>query len=672
MGISSSPGATVFTQANRPLQVKSPLGDDVFVLNGLYGEERVSKPFELTLDLTSTLAEIAAADVLGKPMVVTIAPGGMDGEPRVIHGLVRRFSQSGLADAGTARYRAEVVAWPWFLSLSSDCRIFQKKNALEIVEQVFKDAGFQDFKNSCNGTPPTREYCVQYRESHLDFVSRLLEEEGIYYFFEHSDDKHVLTLADSSAPVAYVTGEKQARYMPGDGTWPDENVVRRFEQVLSVGTQVVALTDYDFASPSLTLLRSVRGSDKKQQGEVYDYPANALTPDDVERYAQLRLEEREAQMYVVRGESNCRTFQSGSKFDLVEHYRGDANQTYLLLRVRHLARTGSLAGAGASSTFEYTNEFEAVPFSVKYRPPSEAPRPRVYGSQTAVVVGPGGEEIFVDKHSRVKVQFHWDRVGKKNENSSCWVRVSSAWAGKGYGQLTVPRIGQEVVVDFLEGDPDRPLITGRVFNAEQAPPCDPGGKGGVVSGLRSKTHKGSGYNEMTMDDTAGKEKITIHAQYDMDTTIEHDETHTVKSGNRTIKVETGTHTETIKGDTSITIQSGTYKLDVAAKTHTHHVTGDVSETYDANQTTKVAHKIMIDGGDEIKLVSGASSITLKKDGSITIEGINVAVKGSADVTIKGMMVHSEADAQHQTKGAVVLSEGSATNTIKGGMVMLNP
>jgi len=633
MAISSSASASVlsFTQANRPLQLETVLGPDVLILQGLSGEEGVSVPFSFNLDLASTQPGIKAEEVLRTPVVITIYTP--EHESRVLHGLVRRFAQSGRTETGVITYRAEVVPWLWFLSLSTDCRIFQNMNAIQIAEQVFGDLGYTDFKNGCVQVPPTREYCVQYRETHLDFVSRLFEEEGIFYFFEHSEQKHVLTLADSNSPVVEAPLSKTARWMPvGDGSWPASDAVRNFERELSVGSKTVTMTDYDFGSPSLGLLRSVNGEHKEQHGEVYDYPAGATDPEGVERYAKLRLEEKESVLHIVRGESNCRGFQSGTKFALKDHYRGDANQAYHLLRVRHRARIGSLAGAGGSDpTFAYTNDFEAIPYSVKYRPPSVTPKPRVYGSQTAVVVGPAGEEIYVDKHSRVKVQFHWDRLGKKDENSSCWVRVSTAWAGKGYGQLTVPRIGQEVVVDFLEGDPDRPLITGRVYNAEQAPPCDPGGKGGVVSGLRSKTHKGSGYNEMTMDDTAGKEKITIHAQYDMSTTVEHDDTQHVVTGNRKIDVDTGTHTEKIKGDTTITIVSGAYKLDVQGNTHTHHVKGDVNETFDANQTTKVAHNIMIDGGDKITIMSGASSITLEKGGTITVQCKNLKMIGDVDI-----------------------------------------
>jgi type VI secretion system secreted protein VgrG len=281
-----------------------------------------------------------------------------------------------------------------------------------------------------------------------------------------------------------------------------------------------------------------------------------------------------------------------------------------------------------------TSSSASLPASTTGLP--QDPKPVIHGSQTAFVVGPSGEEIYTDSHGRVKVQFHWDREGTRDENSSLWIRVSHPWAGKGWGAVSIPRIGQEVIVDFLEGDPDRPIITGRVYNAEAMPPYGLP-DGGVVSGIKSATHKGSGYNEMSMNDTAGKEKFTIHGQYDMGTTVLHDKTTTVKNddtqtveSNRTITVN-GTHTETIKKDTKIT-----------------------------------------EAATQIELKVGASTLLMKSDGSIKLEGVSVAIEGKAKVAIHGAMVSSEADATHNTKGAIVLSEGSATNTVKGGMVMLNP
>jgi type VI secretion system secreted protein VgrG len=399
--------------------------------------------------------------------------------------------------------------------------------------------------------------------------------------------------------------------------------------------------------------------------EIYDYPGEYLKKPEGSDLVKIRMEEEEASNLVVNGASTCRAFVSGYRFNLTEHYRQDMNKAYVLSQLGHTASAGESYTGGDSGAGEgYSNQFTCIPHSVPFRPLRVTPKPVVQGVQTAVVVGKQGEEIWTDKYGRVKVQFHWDREGKRDENSSCWIRVSQPWAGKGWGTVSIPRIGQEVIVEFLEGDPDQPIITGRVYNAELMPPYTLP-DGGVVSGWKSKTHKGAGYNEMSMDDTKGKEKVTIHAQYDMNTTIEHDETHTVKTGNRTITVETGTHTETIKGDTTITIQTGNHKLAVQSGTQDTGVKGAITIT---SQTAN----INLDAATSIKLHTGASTIELKSDGTIKIEGVDITIKGSASVTTKGAVVHSEADAEHQIKGAIVLSEGSATNTVKGGMVMLNP
>jgi type VI secretion system secreted protein VgrG len=637
-----------FSQANRPMRVDTTLGEDVLLLEGLSGTEAVSRPFDCTLDLLSTDQGIDGSKLLRTPMRVTVKLA--DGGERIIHGLVRRFTTLGRSE-DLASYRAEVVPWLWFLSLSSDCKIFQKMTVPEIVEQVFTSQGYSDFEFKLVKSYPQRLFCVQYRESHLNFVSRLLEEEGIFYFFEHSKDKHVLKLVDDNSGVKPCPGQPTAHMAVSAAPWREQDVVVACEREDAVHTGKVTLRDYDPEQPLLQLEGSAAG---KEPEEMYAYPGRYTTLDEGERYARLQLEAEEAQRHVVRGVGSCRAFQPGYRFDLKDHFRRDANQTYMLLELRYSAQAGDYR-SWDSATFDYRIDFLAVPYSVPYRPFRVTPKPRVWGSQPAIVVGPKGEEIWTDKFGRIKVQFYWDRLGKKDENSSCWIRVSQPWAGKGWGSLAIPRIGQEVIVEFLEGDPDLPIISGKVYNADQTPPYDPA-KGGVVSGLRSNTHKGKGYNEMSMNDTAGKEMITIHAQYDMSTTVEHDDTQTVVSGNRKIDVKAGTHTETIKGDTTINVTAGKQS-------------NTVNKSIDITSQTAYIH---LKAETEIQLEVGASKLLMKKDGTISLTGVDIGVTGSKSVTIKGGIVHSQADSEHQTKGAVVMSEGSATNTIKGGMVMLNP
>lgn len=656
----------VYTQQNRFIAIDTPLGQDVLLLQGFTGQEGISRLFSYQLNLLSEDASLSFARIVGQRVTIKIALAD-DGE-RYINGFVSRFAQSG-SDARFTHYRAEVVPWLWFLTRTTDCRIFQNMTVPDIITKIFKDLGFTDFKHRLEGTFEPRDYCVQYRETDFNFVSRLMEEYGIFYFFEHEEKKHTLVLANSPTIHQPCPGQPDARCDFTAGAMLEEDVIAglQMEQELRPGRY--ALTDYNFESPSTSLAVNVTSTTNiggNGKYEVFDYPGEYLKKAQGENLARIRMEEEEAPHLVVSGSGTCRAFTPGYRFDLVGHYSPSMDKCYVLTEVQHVASVGeSYAGARADAGERYSNHFTCIPFDVPFRPPRVTPRPTVQGPQTAIVVGKAGEEIWTDKYGRVKVQFHWDREGKRDENSSCWIRVSHPWAGKGWGSVSIPRIGQEVIIDFLEGDPDQPIITGRVYNAEQMPPYAlPAG--GVVSGLKSNSTKGGGgYNEISMNDTKGKEKLTVHAQYDMDTTIEHDETHTVKTGNRTIKVETGTHTETIKGDTKITIQSGAYTLDVAANTHTSTAAQEIVVT------SKGAH-IHLTAATEIKLQVGASKLLMKSDGSIELSGVNIAIDGAAKVRTHGAEVTSQADAQHQIKGAIVISEGSATNTVKGGMVMLNP
>jgi type VI secretion system secreted protein VgrG len=411
--------------------------------------------------------------------------------------------------------------------------------------------------------------------------------------------------------------------------------------------------------------------------EVYDYPGGYAVKAEGDIDARVRQEERELPHNSVTGASTCRTFTAGHKFKLAGHpdeeVASEHGKSYVLTSVQHAASQPSDA-TGDLTSASYSNRFTCILDTVQYRPERRTPWPVIAGVQTAVVVGPPGAEIHDGKYGQVKVQFHWDREGKRDGNSSCWVRVSSPWAGKGWGAVTTPRVGQEVVVEFLEGDPDQPLIIGNVFNEDNKPPHT-----GVVSGLKSNTHKGSGYNAMTMDDTAGKEKITIHAQYDMGTTVLHDQTNTVNND----------FTETIKKNATITVTEGNYSHDVKTGTAIYHVKGALQEDYDDSQkttvknaidykstagpiniTSDVAH-IAMKAATFISFECGKSKIKLDSEGNISIEGVVIGAKGETSVTIKGGTVDSIADSKHQTKGQIVISDGSASNTIKGGMVMLN-
>jgi type VI secretion system secreted protein VgrG len=641
-----------YVQTNRPLKVATTLGGDKFLLASVRGREAVSTPYEFRLELRSEDGAVDGKALLRTPVAVSIETD--EDTPRYIHGVIRRFMQHGRRD-DLFGYQVDVVPWFWLLSLSRDCRIFQNLNALEIVQQVFKDLGFkptEHFRLACTKTPPKRDYCVQYRETHMDFVSRLLEEEGIFYFFEHTADKHVMVLADGNNAVPVCPGAPKAR-MGQEELAVKLDVVSSLSREHIAHTGKVTLKDYDYLQPALTLEGSISGDSVE---EVYDYPGGFTTIDGGDRFARLQLEAEEAIQQTVRGESSCRGFQAGTTFDLENHFRSDVDGTYMLLEVELESQAENFLGWEQGSPFKYHNRFLAIPGQTPFRPRRRTPRPLVAGTQTALVVGPPGEEVWVDKHGRVKVQFYWDRVGNKDDKSSCWVRVSTMWAGKAWGSVSIPRIGNEVVVDFLEGDPDRPLIVGSVYNADQTPPFTLPGAG-IQMGMKTRSSKGGGgMNEISMTDTKSKELINIHAQYDMTTTVEHDMKDVVHH-DRTITVD-GTHTETISKDTKVSVTGGTL---------TETVSGDI--------TIKSGAAIKVTAASSIKLVTGASSIEMDAGGTITIKGVQVTVEGTATVEAKAnAMAKIDAPGSELTlipgmatlHSAVVQSNADGMNTMSAG------
>lgn len=657
------------TQANRRIELKTPLGADVLLLRSCSVHEQLGRLFQIELDLLSTDANINFDDIVGQN--ATIRVDIPNGDPRFFNGFVSRFVQT-KHDGSFAHYHATLVPWLWFLTRSADCRIFQSTmpeppsdmTAPGIIKKVFSDRGFTDFKDGLiDKKYPKRDYSVQYRETDFNFVSRIMEQEGIYYFFEHKDGQHTLVLADSPSSHEPFPGYETIAYRSESKASQDREIISDWVITKEVQPGIYALNDFDFEKPkkALEAKSPIIANHAAASFEIYDYPGEYLEHEDGQRYATIRIEELHARHEVGRGQGTARGICTGSTFSLEDYPREDQNREYLITSTAHHFDAGDFeSGAGVGGGEFCTCSFTAIPLGVTFRPDRITPKPSIQGAQTAIVVGPSGDEICTDPHARVKVQFHWDRYGTNDQNSSCWVRVSHANAGKGWGSMVTPRIGQEVIVEFLEGDPDRPIITGRVYNGDQKPPY--AGGQGVVSGLKSQTHKGSGYNEMSMEDTAGKEKITIHGQYDMNTTVEHDQTNTVNNK----------FTETIKSDAAITVTEGKYKHDVVAGVADYHVGGALTEKYDTTQTTTVKGDILIESATKITLHTGSSKITMEANGNITIDGVNIAIKGSSHVETKGATVDSVATAQHQTKGAIVLSEGTATNTVKGGMVMLNP
>lgn len=493
--------------------------------------ERISSPYEVELNLASE-DEVSFDDVIGKEGLLTILGEEAD---RYAHGIANQFMQTGSieeAPVGTRfyLYRATVVPSLWLLSLEQDCRIFQNKSVPDIVKKILEERGITGDRYSfrLQGQYQPRDYCVQYRETDLNFISRLLEEEGIFYFFEHTEDKHLLVFGDSTVNYQPIQGKTEVTFNPTHGMVQKEEFVTNFVLSRQIRTGKVTLRDFNFEKPSLDLT-SQDQKDFYQKLEVYDYPGEYTEGRRGKNLAKLRLQE--AAMYKDRaeGQSFCPRFVPGFTFSLVDHELDSFNMEYLFVEIFHSgSQPQSLEEhAHGSSGFKYSNQFFGIPSSVVLRPEITTPKPIVEGAQTAIVVGPKGEEIYTDEHGRVKVQFHWDREGKYDEKSSCWIRVSQVWAGAGWGAIHIPRVDHEVIVDFLEGDPDQPIITGRVYHGTNVPPYNlPGDKS--RSTIKSNSYPGGdGFNELRFEDAKGSEEVYLHSQKDWTIVIENDKNQTV-------------------------------------------------------------------------------------------------------------------------------------------------
>lgn len=722
------------TQTNRLIAIDTPLGPHVLLLRGFTGQESLSRLFSFELDLLSTDPEIKFENIIGQKVTIRVRLG--KDKERYFHGMINRFVQTG-SSVGLVNYRATMAPSLWFLTRTADCRIFQSKKVPDIIQEIFKENGVTDIKTVLKATYEPREYCVQYRETDFNFVSRLMEQYGIFYFFEHEEKKHTVVLSDDLSAHQPCLEQSKISWNPQGSASLNEDVITglQWEETFRFGQY--AVTDYNFETPSTSLRAEVKtqievGGNGKY--EIYDYPGEYGKKAEGDGIAKIRMQEEEAQYKVMSGSGTARVFTTGYTFTLQDYdARKDVNGDYVLTQVQHVASVGDTYATGAAGGVEkgdYSNSFTCIPAKRPFRSPQMTPKPIVQGPQTAVVVGKSGEEIWTDKFGRVKVQFHWDRYGKMNESSSCWVRVSQNWAGKQWGGVFVPRIGQEVIVEFLEGDPDRPIITGRVYNVEQMPPYAlPANQ--TQSGVKSNSSKGGGgSNELRFEDKKGGEEVYLHGQKDWTIAIENDKNQTVGhdesltvgnnrtkkvgvdqsetiGGNKTISVENN-HSETIGGNETIMVSmasahtialaralsiGGAYQVSVAAamnetiggakgeeigaaksvnvglssseniaqnksvdagkditenagKKFTITAGDDLEERAEKNCLVSAGKKMSLTAEEEIIIQTGDASITMKKNGDISIKGNNITVNGSgkmnlkasSDVVIKGSKV----------------------------------
>lgn len=642
------------TQKSRHIAITTPLGEDVLLLRGFSVHEEISRLFEMDLDLLSEDYAIHFDDIIGQN--VTVRMDLPEGGTRYWNGYISRFVQGASTSTRFAQYRATMVPWLWFLTRTSDCRIFQEKTVPEIIEQVFNDLGFSDIDSRLSGEYAPLSYCVQYRETDFNFVSRLMEQEGVYYFFQHEADKCTIVLCDSKSSHDPFGGYERIPYAPEKSSSLQERVLE-WTVEKSVRSGMFAHTDYNFEKPKMALMTNEVDPKAHAQAEyeVYDYPGGYPETADGDRYAKIRMEELAQSHEICSGISDARGICPGYLFELALHPRDDQNQEYLVRSAAYRAAAEDYETAGGHEAI-CESTFTSMPSTAQFRPARTTPKPSIRGCQTAIVVGPPGEEIHTDPHGRVKVQFHWDREGSMNQDSSCWVRVSQGWAGAGWGGMYIPRIGHEVVVQFLEGNPDQPLITGRVYHGENKPPYGlPAEK--TKSTLKSNsTPGGGGSNEIRFEDKAGSEEVYVHAQMNMNSVVEVDKTLEV-GGNRTTHVA-GNFTETIDGNEERTVHGSVNETIDSGETRT--VSSGLDETITGGETRSVTGGLTEDiVGDETRTVAGNQSKTIT--GSKTedvLGGVTVNTPATYNLTAAG--------------GVTLTAPAGVTITAPGGYSLIAP
>jgi type VI secretion system secreted protein VgrG len=627
----------------RRLYVHSVLGADKLLIKDATVREELGRLSTMDLDLLSPDENLALDDLLGRGISVELAVAGDN--QRFFHGIVAECAQIGRL--GTyARYSARVVPWLWMLTRTSDCRIFQQKAVPDIIKSVFRAHGTADFEDSLTGAYAPRDYCVQYMETDFEFISRLMEEEGIYYFFQHTQEKDTLVLCDGASAHSKTPGyETISYYAPSQNAVREEDHIDHWLLSHSMQSGKLTHTDYDFVKPRTSLQSQFAspGTYPKGDAEVFGYPGGYSVVGDGKRYAQRRLEAIQQQHERIVASGNARGLAVGALFSLQDYPRDDQNREYLVVAAMHHLGGSDYESGVSSGSGDVTVTFDAIPSQQPYRSLPTTRRTRVAGPQTAVVVGKAGEEIYTDSYGRVKVQFHWDRYGKKDENSSCWVRVSQIWAGKNWGAMHIPRIGQEVIVSFLEGDPDRPIITGRVYNAAEMPPYDlPANQ--TQSGIKSRSSKGgspANFNEIRFEDKMGSEMLTIHAEKDQEISVEHDESHTVghdrmrNVGNDETIVIQRDRAMTVDRDKSETVLRN--KITQVSNNHSENIGGAMSIVVGKTLTESVLINYSENVGGGMELTVGAAlAITVGAVMSEAVAGTkSEAIGGSKSETTGG-------------------------------------
>jgi len=678
-----------YKQENRPIAVTTPLGADELLLVGFSGQEGISQLFHFQLDLLAeNTTDVPFDKLLGQKVTVEVVLP--EEKKRHFNGICIRISQGEQGAVFTA-YRMEIVPQFWFLTRRAQSRIFQQMNVPDILKKVLEGI---DVTYELQGTFHPRDYCVQYRETDFNFASRIMEEEGIYYFFTHTAEGHKMVVANTPQSHPDLPHGSTITYEEVEGGIRDDERIHAWEKIQELRSGKYTLWDHSFELPHKHLEADKTIQESVQVGkvthklklaangplELYDFPGEYAQRfdgvdkgggeqsaelqkifEDNKRTVGIRMEEEAVPGIEIRGGSNCRHLVSGHKFTLDRHF--NANGPYVLTSISHSARISGDYRSGQGGGHAYSNSFTCIPAAMPFRPLRTTPKPFVQGTQTAVVVGPAGEEIFTDKYSRVKVQFHWDREGKNDANSSCWIRVATFWAGKRWGAIHIPRIGQEVVVAFQEGDPDQPIIIGSVYNAEQMPAYLGNGPDGKhpndpkLSGVKSNSTKGGqGFNELRFDDTKDKEQVFIRAERNEDIRVRGDLFETVSGENKKNGSQGDAHFivehdrfQKVKGDEHWQVGKdqngkvgGTLSLTVGGELHEKIGTSYATE---AGQEIhlKAGMKVVIEAGSQLSLKVGGNFVDINP-GGVIIQGTMVMINsGGAAGSGKGAKPGSPKD-----------------------------
>ena len=657
--------------------VESDLGSvggagESFSLYYLETTEDLGRPFEFKATLLAD-DDIGKKieSLLGTEMRLSIDLDTGNSEERFFHGRVSRLVFNGF-HGKKLRYQVILKPWIWFLQHSSDNRVFQDMTVPEIIKDVFGDHG-ESMLNELVGNYDKREYCVQYGETDFDFVSRLMEEEGIFYYFRHTESKYDLVLADADSSHSPFEPLPEVPYREGGSeTARLSNFVSQLEDSYQVDTGAVTQQSYNFEAPSTDLkARTVNNVSKdKSKGELYEYGSPYGAVKKGEGVSKVRLQQQKARYRLLSGSGPAKGICAGYLFDLIEAPLKSLDQEYLVISTRIQFQNNELTTGMGGGEAPFSCSFRAIPSSTAFRSPSYTPKAVVRGPQTAVVVGPKGDDIYTDKFGRVKIQFHWDRLGKSDEKSSCMVRVSTAIAGSSFGMVSIPRIGQEVIVDFLEGDPDQPIIVGSVYNDENKLPYGlPDNM--TQSGIKSRSTSGkkdsgkpSNFNELRFEDKKDSEEVFIQAERNFKRVVKNDDVLEVGLQSGDVKSGVGDQTIQIHNNRTVTLKEGKEGNDKLTIEKGDRAVKIEKGSDDLN----VKQKISFEAGDEFVLKVGKAKLTMKKSGEITIEGMKISITDKGATKIKGMKVNIDSDMDMGIKaGMNTKVEGGLNIELKGGV-----